>query len=402
MKKLLFLLPLFSIFACIHHAASQEKINSIRQIPILAWEWQASSEENTIARYREMKASGITYNFTYFPHVETMIKALEIARKAGIKMIVYCPELKTDTKKTVSRLMHNPAVAGYFLGDEPSHAAFPELSGWVKKIRAVDDHHFCYINLFPNYANSEQLGAKTYREYIHQFIQEVPVKILSFDHYPVVGDSLRENWYENLEIFSDEARKAGKPFWAFALTVAHGPYPVPTVAELRLQVYSDLAYGAQGIQYFRYWTPIDTVWNFHHGPITHDSKRSEVYDRIKLVNEEIKNLSGVFLGAKFVSVAHTGDSIPKGTKRLTKLPPPIKVLATKGTGAVVSVLKQGTDTFLVIVNRDFNNTMKLTIGCDSTVKKVLKDGSLVPANAYISTMELDPGDAAIYMWTNKQ
>jgi len=46
--------------------------------------------------------------------------------------------------------------------------------------------------------------------------------------------------------------------------------------------------------------------------------------------------------------------------------------------------------------------MKLTIGCDETVKKVLKDGSLVPANAYISTMELDPGDAAIYMWTNKQ
>ena len=398
MKKLLSLLSLFSIFALIHHAAAQEKIKSARQIPILAWEWQASSEENTIARYREMRASGITYNFTFFPDVETMAKVLKIAQKTGIRMIVFCPELKTDTKKTVRRFMHNPAVAGYYLNDEPNSRDFPELTEWVKKIRAIDDNHFCYINLLPNYANEEQLGAKTYREYVNQFIQEVPVKILSFDHYPIVGDSMRENWYENLEIFSDEARKAGKPFWAFALTLAHGPYPVPTVAELRLQVYSDLAYGAQGIQYFRYWTPKDTVWDFHHGPITLDSKRSEVYDRIKLVNKEIKNLSWVFLGAKVVSIGHTGDTIPLGTKRLMKLPRPIKVLKTKGSGAVVSVLKKGTDTFLVIVNRDFINAMKLTIDCDSIVKKILKDGSMIPANAYTNTMEIDPGDAAIYMW----
>lgn len=65
---------------------------------------------------------------------------------------------------------------------------------------------------------------------------------------------------------------------------------------------------------------------------------------------------------------------------------------------MVSVLKKGTDTFLVIVNRDFMNAMKLTIDCDSTVKKILKDGSMIPANAYTNTMEIDPGDAAIYMW----
>lgn len=396
MRKLLFLLLVFN-FACKDHEESQEKIKSEKQIPILAW-YSIPVEETTVVRYQELKETGITHSLSFFPDAETMSKALDTAQKAGIKMIASCPELKTKTEETVRRFMNHPAVAGYMLRDEPNRTDFPELGEWEKKIRAVDDNHFCYLNLFPNYASEQQLGTKTYKEHVDLFIEEVPIQLLSFDHYPVLGDSLRANWYENLEIFSEAARKAGKPFWAFALSVAHGPYPIPTVAQLRLQVYSDLAYGAQGIQYFTYWTPYDTIWKFNNGPITLEGKRSEVYDKIKLVNKEVKNLSGVFLGASVISVAHTGSNIPAGTKPLVNLPKPVKVLKTEGTGAVVSVLKNGANSYLVVVNRDFKNPMKLSIECDATVKKVLKDGSVVPANAYMSTMEIDPGDIAIYMW----
>ncbi|GAA4315249.1 hypothetical protein GCM10023143_26500 [Compostibacter hankyongensis] len=378
-------------------AAAQERISASGDIPILAW-YGIPAGQTSLARYEELKASGITYQFTNFPDAEAMAKALDIARKAGIKMIVACPELKTDTRNTVRRFMHHPAVAGYFLRDEPGKKDFPDLAEWAKKIQSVDKAHFCYLNLLPTYG-AGALGTSTYREYVHTFIKTVPLQLLSFDHYPVVGDSLRWDWYDNLEVFSDEARKAGKPFWAFALTVSHGPYPIPTVAELKLQVFSDLAYGAQGIQYFTYWTPTGTQWDFHHGPITPEGKRSEIYDRIRTMNKEIKSLSGVFLGAKVVSVSHTGDSIPYGTKRLTTLPAPIKTLETKGKGAVVSVLKNGQNTFLVVVNRDFRQPMELTIHCDGGVKKVLKDGSLVPANAYLPTLEVDPGDMAVYQWT---
>lgn len=42
------------------------------------------------------------------------------------------------------------------------------------------------------------------------------------------------------------------PFWAFALALSHKLdnthfYRIPTLAELRLQVFSNLAYGAQAI-----------------------------------------------------------------------------------------------------------------------------------------------------------
>jgi hypothetical protein len=395
--KVFVLLLLSSMLTSLNHVIAQAKPASSGEIPILAWHG-IPANETSLARYEELKGSGITYNFTSFPDVQSMEKALETAQRAGVKMLVSCPELKTDTKKTVQRFMNHPAVAGYFLRDEPTLKDFDELGDWAKRIRAIDDKHFCYINLFPNYANEEQLGAKEYKDYVHQFIQKVPVQLLSFDNYPIKETTLEKKWYQNLEIFSEEARQANKPFWAFALAVTFVTHHIPTVPELRLQVCSDLAYGAQGIQYFTYSTPPGHDIDFNNAPIGLDGKRSEVYDRISLINKEIKNLSWVFLNSQVVSVTHTGATIPLGTKRFVKPPAPVKVLETTGMGAVVSELKNGKNSFLVIVNRDFLNPMKLTLYCDPAVKRVLKDGSTVPANDYKNTMEIDAGDAVIYTW----
>ena len=176
---------------------------------------------------------------------------------------------------------------------------------------------------------------------------------------------------------------------------------------MRLQVYSDLAYGAQGIQYFTYWsaTSINTPSGEDQrgAPISAAGKRSVVYDRVKLMSEEIKNLSGVFIGSKVIWVRHTGKGmIPGGTIRLTTLPDAIKVLDTGGAPALVSLLENGENSFLILVNKDFLNSISLTVYGDESVKKILKDGTIVPADAYDSSLELDPGDAAIYMFPTKK
>jgi len=266
MKKLLLFLIWISLLP--NYSRSQTPVLSIDQIPILGW-YGVSPKESTVARFIEQRESGITHNFTIFSNVNELAVAMDAAAKAGIKMIIHCPELATETEQIVRRFMDHPALAGYFLRDEPGRNAFSELGTWARKIQSIDQKHFCYLNLLPNYASKEALGTETYREHVQLFIKEVPLELLSFDHYPIVVDPtgnrvVRGEWYDNLEVFSDEARKAGKPFWAFALTVAHGSYPVPTPGEIRLQVYSNLAYGAQGIQYFTYWTPsINEGFEFH-------------------------------------------------------------------------------------------------------------------------------------------
>lgn len=399
-KRLVTLMTVVFVLAYVQQGMGQTATEKPEQMPVLGW-YSIPPEQTTVSRYKELKASGITCSFTFFPDTHSLARALKAAHEAGVKIIICCPELRSETEKTVKTFMHDPALAGYFLQDEPAPKDFSMLGNWVKKIRSIDDTHFCYINLLPNYADIKSLGVKDYREYIHQFIDEVPVKLLTFDFYPVIGDTIRENWYKNLEVISNEAQKAGKPFWAFALTTAHETYPVATLAQLRLQVYSNLAYGAQGIEYFTYWTPKSNIWDFHHGPITIDGKRTEVYDRIKKMNHEIQQVSDVFLGAEVIGVFHTGAVIPPGTKRLAKLPSPIKMLSTDSSGALVSILKKDQYRFVVIVNRNFKKNMALNMVCDTGVMKILKDGSAVPANNYIDTMKIDPGDIAIYRWVKK-
>lgn len=390
---------------------AQEKLRSDAEIPILAW-IGVPERETTIERFRELRASGININFSNYSNVEAVEKALDIAKQTGIKIMPSCPELKSDPEKTVRRLMKHPALYGYHLRDEPNATDFPELATWMKRIQAVDKQHPCYINLFPNYASAAQLfgkdyvleaGKNIYEEHVNTFLREVPVPFLSFDHYPIIEKNgtltLRPEWYKNLEIIAAASQKNKMPFWAFSLSVAHFPYPVATVGQIRLQMYSNLAYGAQALQYFTYWNPqISSSWDFHHAPIGLDDKRTEVYDRIQFVNQELQNLAGVFMNASLISVAHTGKQIPAGTKRMTKPPAPVRILETGDGGAVVSVLEKGSRRYLVIVNRDFQHPMKLVLEADESVKRVLKNGTLVSASVYTPAIEVDPGDAAIYTW----
>ncbi|MCS2894682.1 hypothetical protein NXY11_00280 [Parabacteroides faecis] len=379
---------------------AQDKLNLSAQMPIIAW-YGIRANEATVERFKELKEAGFTINFSEYSTMEEVEIALDAANKVGIQLIIACPELRKEPEKTVRRFMKHPAVAGYFLRDEPVVADFAALAAWTKRIQAVDNSKFCYLNLFPTGGEEHLkfLGVQNYREYVSRFNKEVPLPFLSFDHYPVLGDNvLKAEWYENLEEFSDESAKVGKDFWAFALATKHGPYPIPTQASLRLQLYSDLVYGAQGLQYFTYWTPAgDSFYDYQHGPIGLDGKRTEIYDLVKEMNAEIKSIAGIFLGAKILSVRHTGSVIPRGTKRLTNLPEKVKVLDTHGYGAIVSLIENGDKKYLTIVNRSLKDTMELTFYADPSVKRVLKDGSLVQADTYTATLMISPGDILIYL-----
>ncbi len=409
MKTILYLITILVFFSCCSKTEIVKQKNA-GDFPILAWVG-VPEEETTEERYTELKESGININFTWYSDIEAVEKALDIAGKTGIKLLPSCPELKDEPEKTAERLMKHPALAGYHLQDEPSAADFAELAEWTKRIQSVDSVHGCYINLFPNYAFADQLFGEglefdkqkdAYKQYVEKFIKDIPVPFISFDHYPVLETdgirSLRPEWYKNLEIVAEVSKNSGLPVWAFALSVAHKPYPVPTLAELRLQMFSNLAYGAQVLQYFTYWQPRSTIWDFHDSPINLDGERTIVYELVKTVNREINSLAHVFLNSELISVWHTGKNIPEGTKPLKELPKQIKSLETSGDGAVVSLLEKEKKQYLVIVNRDFQNLMELKITTDNTVKKVLKSRTLTKIANNTESIFIEPGDIAIYTW----
>jgi hypothetical protein len=55
----------------------------------------------------------------------------------------------------------------------------------------------------------------------------------------------------------------------------------------------------------------------------------------------------------------------------------------------------------VVINRNLKKSMPMTILGDESLKKILKDGSIVKASIYSNTTEIEPGDIAVYMFPTK-
>ena len=354
------------------------------QFPIVAWTGIDVADMDS--KFGPMKECGANVYLGWFSSMDDVMLALDKAEAAGVKLIVKGDALMTDTRNAAGMMKDHPALFAYHIEDEPEVSEFSTLAVIVKNIAAVDNVHPCYINLYPNWAWGEIDG---YMSKVLQFYSEVPVRFLSFDYYPVIEQdgvsSLRPYWYKNLEDIRRVARSKNIPFWAFALALSHQLddvlYPVPTVAELRLQMFSNLVYGAQGFQWFTWWGV------YQSGP-------TQVYDRVKTVNTELQALSPYFLGADVTDVWHTGREIPYGTKALSSMPEGISSLSTPDGGAVVSRVVKDGNTYIAIVNRDYRARMTLDISFSSRAMRIDKQGNM--AEAVSGSIVVEPGDIVLY------
>ena len=362
--------------------------------PLMAWRG-IPDEYISIERFQEVKASGINLMFYPYKSIENMQIVLDYAEQMNIKVLISCPGLITQTEMIVNLFKDHPANAGYFLQDEPSASHIPTLKKLAETIESIDNTRFTYINLLPNFFSSKDYAAETYQEYIRQFVTEIPLKILSFDIYPIVSNFIRPNWYSNLETSKDEAEKADIPFWAFALTSAHWDYPVPTIEHLRMQVYSNLAYGAKGIQYFTFWIPVEKE-EFTSAPIDRSGNKTNEYYLLQQMNKEIHRYAYIFQTSKVNKVSHYGD-IPEGTTQFSNAPYFMRSIDIRGGNALLSEMENDDNSFFMIQNTNLNKEIGITIQPDEQTQIILKNGSIIPASLIKEEFKLTPGDMVMFM-----
>src|SRR3954454_3424969 len=141
--------------------------------PIMAWD----GVPNDLAVLKKMHDCGLTVAGFAPP------AALDKCQAAGLKAIVSDNRVggydwqHVDPKiarKQVAELIHevrkHPAVYGYYLRDEPRASFFPGLAAVSTVVKQLHTGAWPYINLFPNYADAGQLGAKSYDDYVEKFI----------------------------------------------------------------------------------------------------------------------------------------------------------------------------------------------------------------------------------------
>ena len=348
-----------AIFLCCMFAVIAKAETSM---PIVAF-WGVPDTMTYERCFKDFSECGFTVSIYPYWSVETLVRACNMADRYGVKIIGRCPELFDNPSTVVPILKGTKGFGGYNIQDEPSA---PQLAGCqqtIEKLKRYDDTHLFYVNLIPYYrqdwfANSARTSSLA--DYLRE-ASRLSCQQMSFDFYPVTTEGIRSTWYMNIEHVRQASRAAGKPFWGFVLSVPHSVYPQPTMGSLRLQVYVNLAYGAQAIQYFTYWTPTPKNYNYHDAPIGLNGKKTKTYWLVQQMNRELKAVAPLFYGARVRSVHHLG-TIPEGTTRLTTMPANLRALKVVGRqGAVVAQLEKDGHRYLAIVNKSHEQPLTVRI-----------------------------------------
>ena len=319
--------------------------------PIMAWNWAP----NDLAVLQKMRDCGLTV--AGFVRPDT----LDACQAAGLKAIVSDARTsgydwaKVDEAKArrnvaslVAEVSQHPALYGYYLRDEPNAAMFPGLAKVADLIRELSPGKWPYINLFPDYANADQLGTGDYADYLERFIAICHPEVISYDNYSLMDDgSVRDNYWSNLEAVRAAALKHGLEFWNIVLSSAHFSYREVTAADFRFQAYTTLAYGGRGLSYFTYFTPAHG--NYRMGPIDQFGNQTPTWYFMQNVNLQIQKLAPTLLQLTSDAVYHFGQ-LPSGASS----PPTNSLLTSAGGDSFMAgdfTHRDGTR-YLMIVNKD--------------------------------------------------
>jgi len=252
MKSLIVVLPL--VLAPLCFAADDWKVGT----PIVTY-YAGPTMSEAVAR--QMKEG----NFNVVWCSESQ---LDLLKRHGLRGMVHDgllnpavldkPDQTQKLDDLIDRVKRHPAFYSYYIIDEPSATTFKDLAKLTTHLRERDPAHMPYINLFPTYANNQQLGTSgdtttAYREYLKQFVDVVHPMLLSWDNYQFYKNRDGDQYFLNLAMIRTKAQEANLPFLNIVQAASWEPgVRVPVPDEMRFLVYTTIAYGAQGVSYYVY------------------------------------------------------------------------------------------------------------------------------------------------------
>jgi len=344
-----------------------------RHIPIMTWPGPDASLLNAEV-FRLIAEAGFSVNASFLGSREANLKALDLARAAGLRLMIQDDRVSQLVDSTlplhvltrvVADYRSHPAFYGYFITDEPNASKFERLGLIVRRLKELDPAHPAYINLFPTYANEQQLGTPTYEEHVARYLATVRPPFLSFDHYPVMRSGLRPDYYRNLEIVRRMAMERGLDLWAFTLVTPHAVYPPPAIGHIRLQLWSDIAYGAKALQYFTFATPGGTDFDWGSGLVDKQGRPGPAYPLARQANAEVRRVEGLILRWKSAGVFHS-EPVPEGARQLPGDGP---VVSASGAPLVVGIFSDGPARYVLFVNRDYEKPRTAVVRFAPDVKE---------------------------------
>lgn len=201
-------------------------------------------------------------------------------------------------REAVRNVEDHNAIWGIDLVDEPHAGDFHCYKEYTDILYDELPQLEVYINLYPNYANSKQLGTKTYKSHIDAFVDEIDTDYICYDHYLYSSGTSEELFpraTDNMRIVADACKESGRDFWiVIQVNSTDKEDAIPLSEEkLKLQAFSALAYGATVIN----WACWEKGW-WTYNVLDKDGNKTEQYEKLKHVNEILDLISPVFMRYK--------------------------------------------------------------------------------------------------------
>jgi hypothetical protein len=245
----------------------------------------------------------------------------------------------------VNTYRDHPGFLGWYLGDEP-RPPYDTLAVLHRELQRRDPRHMTWNNLLGRMAFASE---PAWRAYIDGYLDTMPARVLSDDHYEFLAGRDRNQFFVNAAGLRDLADQHGVPFWAIVQLTQHTGYRALTSGELRWQVSNLLAYGARGIGYFTYWTPSpDPQWNWGPGIIGPDGHRTGTYDMLKAFHQRLRPAGELLASCRWNSTQATAP-VPPGAHSFVG---DDWLAQVEGRASIGRFVDHWGRPHLVIVNRD--------------------------------------------------
>lgn len=257
----------------------------------------------------------------------TAMMVLDIAEKYGVKYWVrdwsfygfgrnFSESITTkeDYEKVIAEMfsdenpyIDHPAYGGNFGFDEPENEMEMQSMAWQAELynkyikENSDVGGEIYFNLLPVYGSPT-----TYREDVDYYFEHVAphVGYISYDHYPYKNNGtenyIRETYYYNYELLAQKCKENNYELRAFVQAKGDftGMRNMDSIADLRYQIYSGLAFGVREFSYYTYSSAVnETNYTSDDGYSLYDHKTNTytwVYDAAKQVHSEVKNMEDAY------------------------------------------------------------------------------------------------------------
>lgn len=341
----------------------------------------------------------------------------------GMKMILGNAQLTEDAhwENFVTGYKTFPSLAGWYLSRLPKFNEISTIKEYYDKINNLDPDHLIYMQIIEGLSTAYTGNCYTYLDYL-KYLQGDPYyikdeqgnKVLvdrdsnkpglqpmiwSNDYNPVSYNTAGlktiyyASFYKTLRLMRQMSLESGHPFWAFCQCERvqnSSGYRKGTPASMRLQCYSALAYGAQGLIFSSYQQRNST--NISGSPVNMSREKTDMWYDVRSLISEIRSFTHIFLGGQPVDIRNSGNlGIEQFNYGTGDAFGPCNSITSDGSKGILYVLfKNKNRNYLIIVNHDIDSTQNVTLEF-SNLWKIVEETSLTIYTANSSTKSTNNG-----------